>query len=117
MFVVGMNDSPQEVWAITFAFATPLPACVLALWQRVLAGFWLIFAGCYFSYGMVVQRAYMIQVRHFPDQPTVMQTIRDSLPISLVLVGIGLFGVLTGLSKWPKLWRDSANINATTDDV
>jgi hypothetical protein len=65
MFVVDVNDSPREIWALTFALATPLPACVLALWQRVIAGFWLIFAGCYFLYGMVVQRAYMIQVGTF----------------------------------------------------
>lgn len=105
MFVVGTNDSPQEVWALTFAFATPLPACVLALWNRLVAGIWLIFAGCYFVYGMLVQRTYMIQVRHFPDQPTVIQTVLGSLRISLVLIAIGTFAVITDRIKWPELCR------------
>jgi hypothetical protein len=108
MFVVGVNDSGPEIWAITFALATPLPACVLALWQRKIAGFWLIFAGCYFPYGMLAQRTYMIHVSNFPDQPSVLQTIRGSLPLSLILIGIGLFSVITAFLKWPKLWADPA---------
>jgi len=90
--------------ALTFALATPLPAYILAFWQRVIAGVWLIFAGCYFMYGMLVQRAYMIHVRNFTNQPTVLQTLLDCLPYSLVLIGVGLFGVATGLLKWPELW-------------
>jgi hypothetical protein len=105
MFGVGVNDSPQEVLAITFALATPLPACVLALWHRLIAGVWLIFAGCFFTYGMVAQRAYMIHMRHFPNQPTIRQEIKASLPLSLILIGFGLFAVITHLLKWPKLWR------------
>jgi hypothetical protein len=34
MFVAGENDSFPVFLAITLAFATPLPACVLALWKR-----------------------------------------------------------------------------------
>jgi hypothetical protein len=30
MFVIGVNDSPQEILAITLALATPLPACLRA---------------------------------------------------------------------------------------
>jgi hypothetical protein len=35
---IGANDNLQEILALTFALATPLPACILALWQRVIAG-------------------------------------------------------------------------------
>jgi hypothetical protein len=101
MFVVGTNDCPQEIWAITIAFATPLFAFVLAIWQRVIAGTWLIFAGCYFTYGMVAERNYMIHVRNFPDQPSVRETIVSSLNISLILIGFGMFWVVTGLLRWP----------------
>jgi hypothetical protein len=111
LFTVGNNDCLQEILAITFAFATPFPACVLALWKRSIAGFWLIFAGCFFPYGMMVERAYMIQVRHFPDQLTVLQTIQYSLYISLPLIGIGLFGVVTDRLKWPKLLGKTASTN------
>jgi hypothetical protein len=52
---------------------------------------------------MVAQRAYMIHVRNFPDQPTVQQTMLNSLSVSLILVGFGLFGVITDLLKWPRM--------------
>jgi hypothetical protein len=54
----------------------------------------------------------MIQVRHFPDQLTVQQTILSSLYISLPLIGIGLFGVITDRLKWPKLLGKSASSDA-----
>lgn len=103
MFTVGVNDSIQEVLALTFAFATTLPACVVALWRRLAAGVWLTFAGCYLPYAAVAQRNYMIQVRHFQDQPTVLKTIEGFLPYSIVLIGIGLFAVITEHLKWPRL--------------
>jgi hypothetical protein len=90
MFVVGDNDSPQEVLALTLALATPLPACIAALWKRLMPGIWLIFAGCFFTYGMLAERAYMIDVRHFSDEPTVARTIKFSLPCSLVLAALGV---------------------------
>jgi len=103
MFAVGVNDSAQEVLSLTIAFATTLPACLLALWRRLIAGLWLTFAACYFPYALVAQRTYMIQVRHFPDQPTVLQTAEGCLPYSIVLIGLGLFAVITELLKWPRL--------------
>ena len=103
MFVAGENDSFPEFLALTLAFATPLPACVLALWRRIPAGIWLITAGCYFPLGMLFQRLFMIYVRHFPDQDSVSQTLLFCLPYSSVLIALGSFGVVTGLLKWPKL--------------
>jgi len=105
MFVVGGNDSPQEVRAITFALATPLPACFLALWKRIVGGAWLIFAGFYYIYGTLVQRAYMIDVRHFNNQLTVSKTVMGSLFIAVPLIALGTFSVITGL-KWPSLWEE-----------
>ena len=59
-----------------------------------------------FTYRLLAQRAYMIQVRHVPDQPTIRQTIHDCLPIGLTLIVFGSFAVVTHLLKWPK-WRSS----------
>lgn len=112
-FFIGVNDSSQEIWAITFAYGTPFLACILALWRRLIAGSWLIFSGCFFVYGMVFQRTYMIQVRHFPDQPTVQQTIHGALPVSLALIGVGLFWVMADLLKWPKLLGKTAPSSST----
>src|ERR1700722_15430872 len=103
MILSGNNDSAPGFFALTFAFATPLPACVVALWKRIEAGIWLIFAGCFLPIGMLLQRAFMIYVRQFPDQSTAWQTILVFLPYSLVLIGLGSFGVVTGLRKWPRL--------------
>ena len=103
MFTAGVNDSTQEILALTFAFATPFPACAVALWKRLVPGIWLIFAGCFFSYGMLAQRTYMINVRHFPDQPSVAQTIRFSIPCSLILAALGAFAVVTHVLKWPEV--------------
>ena len=90
----GENDSFRGILAITLAFATPLPACVLALWKRIPAGLWLSLAGCYFPLGMLFQRVFMIYVRHFPDQDSVRQTLMISLPYSSVLIALGSFGVV-----------------------
>jgi hypothetical protein len=104
MFVVGENDSAQEVRALTFALATPLPACILALWKRTIAGGWLMFAGVYYTYGMLVERNYMIEVRHFPDQLSVPKTVEASLTIAGPLLALGAFGIITGVLGWPSLW-------------
>jgi hypothetical protein len=77
------------------------PYC--GLWKRIPAGLWLITAGCYLPVGMLIQRAFMIYVGHFPDQDNVRQTILGSLPYSSVLIALGSFAVVTGLLKWPKL--------------
>jgi hypothetical protein len=107
MFVVGDNDCPEEIWALTFALATPLPACVIALWWRTIAGAWLIFAGLFFLYGMLAQRSYMINVRHFADQPTPLQTIGQGLAIASPILAVGLFSIITGLLRWPKPFSEA----------
>ena len=45
----------------------------------------------------------MIQVRHFPNQSTILRTIEQNLIFALPLIGIGLFAGITGLLKWSKL--------------
>jgi hypothetical protein len=103
MFVANDNDSAPGLLAITLAFATPLPACVVALWKRIAAGVWLIVSGCYLPIGMLLQRAFMLYVRHSPDEFTAWQTILAILPYSAALIALGSFGLVTGLLKWPKL--------------
>jgi hypothetical protein len=103
MFTAGVNDCRAEILAITFAFATPMPVCLIALWKRLIPGIWLIFAGCYFPYGMLAERTYMLNERHFLNQATVARTIMFSLPYSLILVAFGGFAVITHLLKWPEV--------------
>jgi hypothetical protein len=116
VFTIGANDCLQEILAITFAFATPFPVCILAMWKRLIAGVWLIFAGCFLPYGMIAERNYMIQVMHYTDQSTVLQAILISLRVSAPLIGLGLFFVITDRLKWPRLWGDPTTID-TPDNV
>ena len=109
MFTAGMNDSAEEILALTFAFATPFPACAVALWKRLVPGMWLIFAGCFLIYGALSERAYMINVRHFPDEPTIAQTITATIPYSLILAALGTFAVITHVLKWPEVLSRSTN--------
>lgn len=102
MFTVGVNDSPAEVWAITFALATPLPACLIALWKRFVPGLWLLFAGGFLPYGVLAQRHYMIHVRHF-DQPGILLTLLGALPMMTALFLLGGFCVVTNSRGWPEI--------------
>ena len=107
MFVAGSNDSPQEIRSLTFAFATPFFACLVALWKRWIAGCWLIFSFGYYVYAAFKQRSYMLEVRHFPNPPSVRQDVTGLLWFLGPLLLLGLFFVLTDLLKWPKLLEKS----------
>jgi hypothetical protein len=100
-FASGGNDSLLETVASMFAFATPVPACILALWKRLLAGYWLIFAGAFFPCGVISQRAWMVYGGQAPD--TVLLDTVLCLLVSGPLIGFGLFGILTEGANWPKL--------------
>lgn len=85
------------------ALMTPSLAFVVALWRRLIAGVWLVIAGCYFPFGMLAERNYMIHDRGFTDGASVQQTIVFALRITLPLVAFGLFAVVTEKLQWPKL--------------
>ena len=101
-FGFGGNDTLPEILAFTFAFGTPLPACILALWWRGIAGSWLIFSGCFLFYGLLDQRAWGIHGGNV-DELSVWKTVLTALPVSCGLVAIGLFSILTEIWKWPRL--------------
>jgi len=100
-FTIGANDSPQAVWACFLAFGTTLPASVLAFWQRRIAGLWFIAVGIFFMYGMLAQRAYMIDVVHSP-QASIHETLTQWAPYTDWLLLLGLFALITDLLRWPK---------------
>jgi hypothetical protein len=68
-------------------------------WQREEMGSRTAFAGP----GVLLERAFLIQVRHAQGQFTTWQTMAVLLPYSSVLIALGSFGLVTGLLKWPKL--------------
>jgi hypothetical protein len=113
VFTIGANDSFEEILAICLVCYSPFWSSILALWNRIVAGCLLIFAGLYFPFGMLTQRSYMIHVRGFTEQPTVWETIRNGLWFwTFPLVVLGTFWLLTDLFKWPKLLQRTKIIEA-----
>jgi hypothetical protein len=69
VFTVGANDSRQEVLGISLVFLFLFPTCILALRFRLLAGCMMLLVPCFFIYSSFAQRAFMVNVRHFPQPP------------------------------------------------
>jgi hypothetical protein len=111
IFTIGVNDCAQEILAIALAIFTPFLAFIVALWKRLIAGIWLVFAGCYFPVGMLAERNYLIHVRGFTDQVSVGSYLLNSLKISIPLLLFGGSFVVTELLRWPRLLGQKSNSN------
>lgn len=107
VFTIGANDCALEIIAIILGLMTPPLAFVVALWKRMIAGIWLISAGCFFPIGMLAERSYLIHNVGSTDEPSVFGALAFSLRVSVPLVAFGLFATITKLLHWPELrvWR------------
>jgi hypothetical protein len=90
----GVHVSLRYV-VFTFASATPIMACVFALWHRAIAGWWLVFAGLCVPLGLAMDVAHA--------RPAFSVVLIGSFPLMGSSVAVGLFGILTDHWKWPKL--------------
>lgn len=105
VFTVGANDSSQEVWGISLVFLSLFPTCILALRFRLVAGCMMLFVPCYFIHTVFVQRAFMINVRHFPQPPIDSKQIIGSFSFTWPYVALGTFAILTSVLGWPTVLR------------
>jgi hypothetical protein len=105
VFTVGANDSSQEVQSISLVFLSLFPTCILALRFRLVAGCMMLFVPCYFIYAEFVQRAFMINVRHFPQPPIDSKQIIGSFSLTWPYVALGTFAILTSVLRWPTVFR------------
>ncbi len=105
VFTVGANDSSQEVLGITLVFLSLFPMSILALRFRLLAGCTMLFVPCFYIYSTLVQRAFMINVRHFPQPPIGLKQIIGSFALTWPYVVLGTFAVSTALRRWPSVVR------------
>ena len=105
VFTVGANDSSQEVWGISLVFLSLLPTCILALRFRLLAGCMMLFVPCFFIYASFAQRAFMMNVRHFPQPPIDSKQIIGSFVLTWPYVALGGFAILTSMLSWPTVVR------------
>ena len=102
-FTVGVNDSEPEVWALILMFGAPFPLCLLALWKRFLAGILSICVALFIPFAMEYQRWYMITVRHFPNQESILATLGDFARYYCAFLALGVFAIATEQLGWPKL--------------
>jgi hypothetical protein len=100
IFTIGGNDTLLEIIALLLAFDTPLLICVIALWYRRFAGWWLLIAGLYFPCGMLYEREFS---RAGPGNMSLLAYFAVCLIISGPLLALGFFGILTERAGWPKL--------------
>jgi len=105
VFTVGANDSSQEVFGITLVFLSLFPMSILALRFRMLAGCTMLFVPCFYIYSSFAQRAFMINVRHFPQPPIDSKQIIGSFVLTWPYVVLGAFSVLTAMLRWPSVVR------------
>ena len=108
VFTVGANDSSQEVWGISLVFLSLLPTSILALRFRLLAGCLMFSVPCFNLYATFAQRAFMVNVRHFPQPPIDSKQIMGTLfmwPFMWPYILLGSFAILTGVLGWPTVLR------------
>jgi hypothetical protein len=100
IFVIGVNDSNLEIWAVILSTTTFLPASVLALWKRFFAGIWLIYLGLLWTCAMFAQKHYVETVRHFRGQ-SYLEIFAGAMIPAYLLLSIGVFCLITHFAGWP----------------
>lgn len=105
VFTVGANDSSQEVLGITLVFLSLFPMSILALRFRLLSGCLMLFVPCFYIYSSFAQRAFMINVRHFPQPPIDSKQIIGSFALTWPYVVMSAFALLTAILRWPSVVR------------
>jgi hypothetical protein len=88
-FTLGLNDTLPEIIAITLYGLTILPSCVLAIWFRKYAAFWLIALTPVAAFGFI----YQVIAQHNSDIGigALIRGIISLLIIALIPALIGLF--------------------------
>ena len=103
IFVIGVNDSMPEVWALLLPM-TLLPTCVVALWWRKPASVWFLLLSLIWACGMIWQRHYMSTVRHFQGGSVGQFLVSEMLPAYFVFA-LAVFGLITEYAEWPQMIR------------
>jgi hypothetical protein len=97
MFVASGNPKDSGTLAVTLVLATPLLACLLALWNRTFAGCLLLLAAVLFPIAVSYKQTIAAH--------TIPETLRTYAPFMCPVIAFGLFFVLTARRGWPKLLR------------
>jgi hypothetical protein len=103
IFTIGANDSPIGIGALLYTEFLYLPALILALWHRKVAGYILLSTGPVMVIGLIAQRSYPHEVRGFPPDP--LSLLFEEILIGLVPAFAGLFLFLTDFYGWPSLLK------------
>jgi len=101
-FTLGANDSVGEVVAILICFPGFFAASILAFWKRRVAGTVMLALPLIFIAGMLDERRYILNVRHFPQESLFTDLWHTILPC-LPVIFLGVFAFLTGVAGWQEV--------------
>jgi hypothetical protein len=100
IYTAGLNDNQWEKVAVYALMGSTLPASILAIYQRLLAGIWLTLVGLYATVVMGWS-AYQLVLMHAPEVDYG-EVIGDS-GLALLVAALGIFFCVTAALRWPSL--------------
>ena len=100
VYTAGLNDNVWEKIAVGALLFSTLPASILAIYQRLVAGVWLTLVGLYAAIVMGWS-AYQLMLLHTPNV-NYGEVVGDS-SVALLVAGIGIFFCITWMLHWPDL--------------
>jgi len=105
IYTAGLHDNQWGRIAVYALMGSTLPASILAIYQRLLAGIWLTLVGVY-STIVMGWSAYQLMLMHAPEVDFG-EVVGDS-GLALLVAALGIFFLVTGALRWPALSRDYA---------
>jgi hypothetical protein len=102
VFVIGANDSAASIVALLTCFPGFFFASVLAFWKRRIAGVVMMILPVIWLWGLLDERSYMLNVRHFPQEGFFIY-LWEILQPCLPVLALGAFALFTGIAGWPEV--------------
>jgi|SRR5215472_1573668 hypothetical protein len=100
VYTAALNDNQWEKIAVYALMGSTLPASILAIYQRLMAGVWLTLVGAYATvvmgwgaYQLVLARAQRVDYT---------EVLGDS-GVAFLVAAIGIFFCITWILHWPDL--------------
>ena len=100
VYTAGLNDNQWEKVAVYALMGSTLPASILAIYQRLVAGVWLTLVGIYATIVMGWS-AYQLMLAHAQNVDYT-EVVGDS-GVAFLVAAIGIFFCITTALNWPDL--------------
>ena len=100
VYTAGLNDNQWEKVAVYALMGSTLPASILAIYQRLVAGVWLTLVGLYATVVMGWS-AYQLWLAH--AQGVDYSEVFSDSGVAFLVAAIGIFFCITTALNWPDL--------------